>query len=90
MGVAGMNNYNANISTFKYALDNFKELKDISKINKKPERIVLKEVTQNGTLAQTLKTFGIQDSRIEELCILNGMKSTDNVGVGSLVKVVGN
>ena len=90
MGVAAVNNFSNNTSIFKSTLDNFKEIKDASKINKRQERIILKEVTQNGTLAQTLKTFGIPDSRIEEHSILNGMKSTDNVGTGSLIKVIGN
>jgi predicted Zn-dependent protease len=90
MGVASTNNYNNNVSTFKYTLDNFKELKDAAKINKKPERIVLKEVTQNGTLAQALKAFGVNESRFEELSILNGMKSTDNIPAGSSIKVIGN
>jgi predicted Zn-dependent protease len=90
MGAASSNSYNNNVSNFRYTLDNFKEIKDISKINKKSERIVLKEVTKSVTLAQALKTFGMPDSRIEELSILNGMKSTDNVGAGSLIKVIGN
>jgi hypothetical protein len=90
MGVAAVNNFSNNTSIFKSTLDNFKEIKDASKINKRQERIILKEVTQNGTLAQTLKTFGIPDSRIEEHSILNGMKSTDNVGTRSLIKVIGN
>jgi predicted Zn-dependent protease len=90
MGVASTNNYNNNISTFKYTLDNFKEVKDATKLNKKQERIILKEVIQSGTLAQALKTFGMPESRIEELSILNGMKSTDNVQAGSSIKVIGN
>ena len=90
MGVASTNNYNNNISTFKYTLDNFKEVKDAAKLNKKQERIILKEVIQSGTLAQALKTFGMPESRIEELSILNGMKSTDNVPAGSSIKLIGN
>jgi predicted Zn-dependent protease len=90
MGVAAVNNFTNNTSIFKSTLDNFKEIKDPSKINKKQERIILKEVTQNGTLAQTLKTLGTPENRIEEISILNGMKSTDNVVVGSLIKVIGN
>jgi len=89
MGASSSNTYSNYLSDFNFTLQNFKEIKDVTKINKKVERIVLKEITRNGTVAQTLKLFGVQDNRVEEMAILNGMKPTDNVTVGSLIKIIG-
>ena len=89
MGASSSNTFSNYLSDFNFTLQSFKEIKDVSKINKKVERIVLKEITRNGTVAQTLKSFGMQDNRIEEIAILNGMKTTDNVTVGSMIKVIG-
>jgi predicted Zn-dependent protease len=89
MGASSSNTYSNYLSDFNFTLQNFKEIKDVTKINKKVERIVLKEITRNGTVAQTLKSFGVQDNRVEEMAILNGMKPTDNVIVGSMIKIIG-
>jgi predicted Zn-dependent protease len=89
MGASSSNTYSNYLSDFNFTLQNFKEIKDVTKINKKVERIVLKEITRNGTVAQTLKLFGVQDNRVEEMAILNGMKPTDNVIVGSMIKIIG-
>ena len=62
-------------STFKGSMESFRTLTDQGKINKKPERIRIKTVQQDGTLAQALKHHGTSDKRMEEVSILNGMSA---------------
>ena len=70
-------------------MQNFKQLTDPAKLNKKPERVRIKTVNQATTLEQALRSFGVQDNkRLEEMAVLNGMKLKDRVTAGTLVKVI--
>ena len=40
------------------------------------------------TLAQFFRQYNIPEARLEELAILNGMKLTDNIVKGSLIKII--
>ncbi len=73
---------------FKGSMESFKTLTDQEKINKQPERIRIKTVQQNGTLAQALKNYGTSDKRMEEVSILNGIKLEDKVDKGMLIKII--
>ena len=75
-------------STFKGSMESFRTLTDQGKINKQPERIRIKTVQQDGTLAQALKHYGTSDKRMEEVSILNGMSATDKVDKGMLIKII--
>jgi len=73
---------------FTSTMQSFKKLTDVAKINRKPERVRIKTVAANGTLAQAFKYFKVADKRMEELAILNGMLQTDAVKKGMLIKVI--
>ena len=75
-------------TTFKGSMESFRTLTDQEKINKQPERIRIKTVQQNGTLAQALKNYGTSDKRMEEVSILNGIKLEDKVEKGMLIKTI--
>jgi predicted Zn-dependent protease len=75
-------------STFKTSMESFRTLTDQGKINRQPERIRIKAVQQDGTLAQALKHYGTSDKRMEEVSILNGMRVTDKVDKGMLIKII--
>ena len=66
----------------------FRELTDPAKINKKPDRVRIKNVRQDGTLEQALRSYNVQDKRLQEFAILNGKLLTDRVTAGSLIKVI--
>jgi predicted Zn-dependent protease len=70
-------------------MKNFKELKDVSKLNKQPERIRIKPVKQSGTLKMALNSYNMAESRQEEISLLNGMQLSDRVLAGSLIKIIG-
>jgi len=90
MGVSALQTFNNYISSFTNTMDNFRVLTDPAKINKKPDRIRIKTVTQANTLASILRSYNVPEKRLEELAIANGMKLTDQVSSGTLIKVLGN
>ena len=88
MGITSANDFNNYFNTFSGTMTNFRQLTDQSKLNKQPERVRIKTVAQNTTLAQALQSNGTPSDRLEELAILNGMQLTDRVEKGMLIKVV--
>ncbi len=88
MGVAGLNDFNAYTSYFTNTMENFRQLTDATKLNKQPERIRIKTINTATTLAQALRNNGVTEARLEEHAILNGLKLTDNVAAGTMIKVV--
>lgn len=74
---------------FTNTMQSFRELTDPAKLNKKPQRIHIREVRQNGTLEQALRYYNMPQEKLEELSLLNGMRLADPVTQGMLIKVVG-
>ena len=87
VGVSNSPDFNSYMAAFSNTMQNFKALTDPAKLNKKPERVCIKTVTTDGTLDQALKTNKVPSARLEEMAVLNGMKLTDRVVKGSLLKV---
>jgi predicted Zn-dependent protease len=88
IGASSLSDFNAYVTTFRSTMDHFKELNDPSKLNKQPEQIRIKTVQQGGTLAQALKNYKMPENRLEEVAVLNGMKLTDSVDKGMLIKII--
>jgi predicted Zn-dependent protease len=89
IGVSAAANFNNYSATFTNSMQNFRELTDQARINKKADRIRLRTVNTATTLSQVLRSNGIPDSRLEEFAILNGMRLTETVPAGTLIKVIG-
>lgn len=75
-------------TVFSKTMAGFKNLDDPSKINVKPELLVVKSATKAGSVSATLKQFGISDTDLEQRTILNGMHPTENVSAGTLIKTI--
>ena len=88
LGVSTQSDFNIYSQYFSNSMQGFRELTDIAKLNKRPERIRIKTVTGNQTLAQALRSYNVPDRRSEEFAILNGMKLTDNLTSGTLIKII--
>ncbi len=88
IGVANTKDFNSYTNNFTNTMQSFKELKDPAKLNKKPERVRIKTIASNQTLEQALKAYKVNNKRLEEMAILNGMKLTDMLTKGSLIKVI--
>jgi predicted Zn-dependent protease len=89
IGIVGQADMNAYGPYFLNSMQSFRALTDASKLNKKPERVRIKTVRQDATLEQALRSLDVPDKRVEELAILNGMKRTERVTKGMLIKVIG-
>jgi len=88
IGVSSLNDFNVYAQYFSNTMQSFRQLNDPSKINKKPERVRVKTVRQDATFEQAMRNYNVPDRRIEEFAILNGMRRTDRVSAGSLIKVI--
>jgi predicted Zn-dependent protease len=88
IGVAGQADINAYAPYFLNTMQSFKPLTDPGKLNKKADRIRIKTVRQDASLEQALKSFDASENRMEELALLNGMKRSDKVTKGMLIKVI--
>jgi predicted Zn-dependent protease len=89
IGVSTANDFNAYATTFQNTMQNFRQLTDQAKINKKPERVHIKRANQATTLQQALSANGVPQNRWEELAVLNGMKLNDRLAAGTMFKVIG-
>jgi predicted Zn-dependent protease len=89
IGVATITDFNMFSQYFNNTMQNFRELTDQSKINKKPQRVRVRSVGSSGTLAQAFRNLGVAEGKLEDIAVLNGMKLTDNITAGTLVKVIG-
>ena len=88
LGVSALQDFNAYANNFTTAMQGFRTLTDPDKLNKKPERIRIKTVGSAMTLGQFLSQQNIPQARQEQHAILNGMKLTDNIAQGTLVKII--
>jgi predicted Zn-dependent protease len=88
IGASLQSDFNAYLQLFQSTMGTFRELNDPSKLNKQPERLRIKTIGQDGTLAQALANFGISGDKVEELAIINGMNLNDGVQRGMLIKVI--
>lgn len=87
-GLAETVNFNTYHPVFEKTFKGFKALTDQDRINVQPERIRIKTVQKDQTLAEALSSFGMPANRMEELCILNGMQLNDRLKSGTLIKVI--
>lgn len=88
IGVSSANDFNAYAPLFTNTMQSFRALTDQAKLNKKPDRVRIKTVSQNSTLDQALRRFNVQTNKLEEHAILNGMKLSDALTQGTLIKVI--
>jgi predicted Zn-dependent protease len=88
LGVSNATDFNRYGQFFTNSMQSFKTLTDPAKLNKKPDRVRIKTIKQATTLDQALKSFNTPSARAEELAILNGMKLSDRVAAGTMIKVI--
>lgn len=89
MGIAELSKFSSYTPTFLSTIQNFKELKEAEKLNRKPDVIHIKTVPSQMTLQAALQYFNMPADRFEKLAILNEMTLSDRLDKGTLIKVVG-
>ncbi len=88
LGVSTITDFDNYADSFTYTMQGFRQLTDQAKLNKKPERVRIKTVGSTMTLAQAFNQYNVPQKRLEEFAILNGMKLTDNVTKGMMIKII--
>ena len=88
LGATSVNDFRTFSPTFQNSIGSFSVLTDPSKLNRQPERIRVKEVPQSGTLAEAFRALNVDQKRMEELATLNGLRLTDRVERGRLIKTI--
>ncbi len=88
LGASTQQDFNTYGNYFYTIMQSFRQLTDPAKLNKKPMRVRIKTVGQNSSLQQVLQQYNITGAKLEEHAILNGMKLTDQVTRGTLIKVI--
>ncbi len=88
IGASSQNDFNAYAQLFQSTMGTFRELTDPAKLNKQAERIRVKTIQQAGTLSQAFQSLRVDQKRMEELAVLNGMTLNDRVDRGMLIKVI--
>jgi predicted Zn-dependent protease len=88
IGLSAQADFNGYLPLFQSTMGTFSQLTDPQKLNKQPERIRVKTVPQDGTLSQIFGSLRVDQKRMEELAVLNGMTLNDRVERGSLIKVI--
>lgn len=88
-GMTYLATFNQYFNEFSKVAGGFKTLNDPEKLNRKPERVIIKTVNKTTTLKEALQEYNTPAARMEELAILNGMTLTAQVSKGMLIKTVG-
>jgi predicted Zn-dependent protease len=88
-GLATAADFNNQFNTFQQVASGFRALTDSDKLNRKPERVQIKQAPRDGTFSEVMAALGMPASRVEELGVLNSLKKGDPVARGSLIKVLG-
>lgn len=89
VGLATAASFSTYAPQFQQVAQGYARLTDASKLNRQPEHIRIKTAASNTSLASAMAANGIPSKRYEEIAILNGMKTTDQLPKGTLFKVVG-
>jgi predicted Zn-dependent protease len=90
LGVSLLQDFGSYQSLFTTTSTSFKNLTDSDKLNRKPDRVVIKKMTKSQTLNEAFRSFNMPTSKYEELAILNGMELSDVVPSGEYIKIIGN
>ncbi|MBB4080300.1 putative Zn-dependent protease [Lewinella aquimaris] len=87
-GLSTAQNFNKYARDMEGSIRSFAELRDQSKLNRKPERIKIVTVSRATTLQQALLDAGIPQTRLNEFAVLNGMELNDQLPAGYLIKAI--
>jgi len=73
---------------FVDTMEGFKELSAPERVNVQPDRIRIRSAPTAQTLDNLLRSFGVPDSRLQEVALLNGKSLSEGIPAHTLLKVV--
>jgi predicted Zn-dependent protease len=75
-------------SLFVNTMGGFKELTAPERINVQPDRIRIRTAQTTQTMDNLLRSFGVPESKLQEVALLNGKSLTERIPAHMLLKVV--
>lgn len=88
-GLSNDTDFNSYFRLLESSMVSFARLTDASKLNVKPKKILVRRVQRTGTLANALAYYGMPQTMMEELALLNNLELNTQVVAGKLIKIVG-
>ena len=70
-------------------LSSFAPLNDLSKLNVKPKKVIVRKVDKPGNLSQVFASLGVPQSQMKELALLNNLELNSEIPAGKLIKIIG-
>lgn len=89
LGASAIEDFKSYQSVFAASQESFGPLNDQAKIDKKPQRIRIKTTKTTVALEEALRQNNVDEKRLEEHAILNGMELNEKLEAGALFKVIG-
>ena len=86
LGLTAARDYAKYSRAMEGSINSFAELRDQSKLNRKPERIKIITTSRATTLKQGLLDAGVPQDRLNEFAVLNGMDAKYPIPAGYLFK----
>ncbi len=87
-GLASAANFQQQFPAFRAVSESFRLLTDPEKLNRKPDRVFVRQAPRAGTFREVMQAMGMPASRIDELGVLNSRKADERVEQGASVKVI--
>ncbi len=87
-GLSLQQHFESYLPRFEESMNHFDKLTDRARIDVSPQRIRIREVARDGTLAEALRHFGVREGELQEYAFLNNMGLNDRVEAGDLIKTV--
>jgi predicted Zn-dependent protease len=87
-GVSNAIDFDTNFKLFESTMVSFNKLTDPRKINIEPQRIKIKQVQRTGTVTELLKSFGVPQTNLKKIALLNNMELSSRVSKGTLIKII--
>ncbi|NID11050.1 M48 family metalloprotease [Fibrivirga algicola] len=87
-GLSSAADFQKSFPTFKSVSEGFRTLTDPDKLNRKPDRVYVRQAPRAGTFREVMTAMNMPASRIEELGVVNSLKADERVEKGTLLKVI--
>jgi predicted Zn-dependent protease len=88
-GVSTEADFNRYQSAIESTLTSFAPLNDPARLNVKPKKVIVRAVDRPGKLNQVLTSFGVPQTQLKELALLNNLELNADIPAGKLIKIIG-
>jgi predicted Zn-dependent protease len=88
-GLSSAADFQRAFPTIRTVAEGFRSLTDPDKLNRKPDRVYVRQAPRAGTFRDVMTAMGMPSSRIDELGVVNSLKADEQVEKGALLKIIG-